>query len=437
MLYGFKKTDDEMRHIDKKQLPVHEEVVVDVAIVGAGAAGLFAAIWAGKKGGGHSIQIAVLDSARKLGAKILVAGGGRCNVTHCQVTEHDFAGSSPAAIRKVLRRFSVKQTVQFFADAGVELKQEETGKLFPVSDSARTILQALLDQAQSVDAFIRHPARVTDIDQLPCNGLAKGRNKEPRLRVVSEEGVLLARNVIVCTGGKSLPKSGSDGSGYRLVEKLGHTITKPLVPALVPLTLVDGHWIRGLSGVTVPAAVTLSKASGKRMCTYSGSTLCTHLGLSGPSILDISRHWLIEQHADSDVRLHINWLPEHNEKILDDLLQEQRMGAFGVLRRWLPDRLARQLCLESGARTHQIRVHLAAIGCPVLADALYSGRSSIDSKFFGGPQSPPVILCRQALHAATLILDHPTTGERLTFSSPLPPDIQNMLDVLRKHAALS
>jgi predicted flavoprotein YhiN len=74
-----------MRHIDKKQLQLHEEAVVDVAIVGAGAAGLFAAIWAGKKVGEHSIQIAVLDSARKLGAKILVAGGGRCNVTHCQV----------------------------------------------------------------------------------------------------------------------------------------------------------------------------------------------------------------------------------------------------------------------------------------------------------------------------------------------------------------
>ena len=338
-----------MRHKYKKQLQLHHEAVVDVAIVGAGAAGLFAAIWAGKKVEGHSVQIAVLDSARKLGAKILVAGGGRCNVTHCRVTEHDFAGSSPAAIRKVLRRFSVEQTVEFFADAGIELKKEETGKLFPVSDSARTILQALLDQAQSVDVSITHPARVTDIDQLPCNVLTKGCEKEPRLRVVSEDGVLLARHVIVCTGGKSLPKSGSDGSGYRLVEKLGHTISKPLVPALVPLTLADSHWIRGLSGVTVPAAVTLSKESGKRICTYSGSTLCTHLGLSGPSILDISRHWLIEQDADSNVRLNINWLPEHSENVLDDLLQDQRIGAFGVLRRWLPDRLARQLCIESGA----------------------------------------------------------------------------------------
>ena len=338
-----------MRHKYKKQLQLCHEAVVDVAIVGAGAAGLFAAIWAGKKVEGQSVQIAVLDSARKLGAKILVAGGGRCNVTHCRVTEHDFAGSSPAAIRKVLRRFSVEQTVQFFADVGVELKKEETGKLFPVSDSARTILQALLDQVQSVDASITHPARVTDIDQLPCNVLTKGCNKEPRLRVVSEDGVLLARHVIVCTGGKSLPKSGSDGSGYRLIEKLGHTISKPLVPALVPLTLADSHWIRGLSGVTVPAAVTLSKASGKKICTYSGSTLCTHLGLSGPSILDISRHWLVERDADSNVRLNINWLPEYSENFLDDLLQDQRVGAFGVLRRWLPDRLARQLCIESGA----------------------------------------------------------------------------------------
>ena len=338
-----------MRHKYKKQLQLCHEAVVDVAIVGAGAAGLFAAIWAGKKVEGQSVQIAVLDSARKLGAKILVAGGGRCNVTHCRVTEHDFAGSSPAAIRKVLRRFSVEQTVQLFADAGVELKKEETGKLFPVSDSARTILQALLDQVQSVDASITHPARVTDIDQLPCNVLTKGCNKEPRLRVVSEDGVLLARHVIVCTGGKSLPKSGSDGSGYRLIEKLGHTISKPLVPALVPLTLADSHWIRGLSGVTVPAAVTLSKASGKKICTYSGSTLCTHLGLSGPSILDISRHWLVERDADSNVRLNINWLPEYSENFLDDLLQDQRVGAFGVLRRWLPDRLARQLCIESGA----------------------------------------------------------------------------------------
>ena len=327
----------------------YQEEHVDVAIVGAGAAGLFAAIWAGRNSEGHPIQIAVFDSAKKLGAKILVAGGGRCNVTHCHVTENDFAGSSPAAIRKVLRRFTVAQTVQFFSDAGVELKEEGTGKLFPVTDSARTILNALIDQSKESHASLEHPARVTDIEQLPVSGTARNATQEPRFRVVLEDGIVLARHVIVCTGGKSLPKSGSDGSGYQLLEKLGHTITKPLVPALVPLVLEESHWVRDLSGVTLPTTVTLSKASGKLIFSCSGSTLCTHRGLSGPAVLDISRHWLIARHTGQSVQLSINWLPGQSAETVDELLQSRRTGVLGVLRQWLPDRLARQICIESEA----------------------------------------------------------------------------------------
>ena len=341
--------DGEIPDRYREESQLREEGHVDVAIVGAGAAGLFAAIWAGRNSKAHPIRIAVFDGAKKLGAKILVAGGGRCNVTHCRVTEHDFAGSSPAAIRKVLRRFSVAQTIQFFSDAGVALKEEETGKLFPVTDSARTILNVLIDQSKESHASIVHPARVAEVEHLPCNGAVSELKKEPRFRVVVESGVVLARHVIVCTGGKSLPKSGSDGSGYRLVEKLGHSIAKPLVPALVPLVLEESHWIRELSGVTVPTTVTLSKASGKRIFSCSGSTLCTHLGLSGPAVLDISRHWLIARNTDSDVQLSINWLPDQTAETVDELLQSRRTGAFGVLRQWLPDRLARQICIESGA----------------------------------------------------------------------------------------
>ena len=341
--------DCEMLDRYREESHFREEEHVDVVIVGAGAAGLFAAIWAGRNSEAHPNRIAVFDGAKKLGAKILVAGGGRCNVTHCRVTEHDFAGSSPAAIRKVLRRFSVAQTIQFFSDAGVELKEEETGKLFPVTDSARTILNALIDQSKESHVAIVHPARVAEVEHLPCNGAVSELKKEPRFRVVVESGVVLARHVIVCTGGKSLPKSGSDGSGDRLVEKLGHSIAKPLVPALVPLVLEESHWIRELSGVTVPTTVTLSKASGKRIFSCSGSTLCTHLGLSGPAVLDISRHWLIARNTDSDVQLSINWLPDQTAETVDELLQSRRTGAFGVLRQWLPDRLARQICIESGA----------------------------------------------------------------------------------------
>ena len=343
------KMDSEMPHRYSKESHLCEEEHIDVAIIGAGAAGLFAAIWAGKNSEGHPIGITVFDGAKKLGAKILVAGGGRCNVTHRRVTEHDFAGSSPAAIRKVLRRFSVAHTIHFFSEAGVELKEEETGKLFPVTDSARTILNALIDQSKESHVSLEHPARVTDIEQLPVSGTASNVKQEPRFRVMLESGVLLARYVIVCTGGKSLPKSGSDGGGYRLVENLGHTITKPLVPALVPLVLADSHWIRELSGVTVPTTVTLSKPSGKRIVSCSGSTLCTHRGLSGPAVLDISRHWLIARNTDPDVQLSINWLPGQNTETVDEFFQSQRAGAFGVLRQWLPDRLARRICIESEA----------------------------------------------------------------------------------------
>ena len=338
-----------MPNLYKQMSHRYQEEHVDVAIVGAGAAGLFAAIWAGRNSEGHPIQIAVFDSAKKLGAKILVAGGGRCNVTHCRVTENDFAGSSPAAIRKVLRRFTVAQTVQFFSDAGVELKEEGTGKLFPVTDSARTILNALIDQSKESHASLEHPARVTDIEQLPVSGTARNATQEPRFRVVLEDGIVLARHVIVCTGGKSLPKSGSDGSGYQLVERLGHSITKPLVPALVPLVLEESHWVRDLSGVTLPTTVTLSKASGKLIFSCSGSTLCTHRGLSGPAVLDISRHWLIARHTGQSVQLSINWLPGQSAETVDELLQSRRTGVLGVLRQWLPDRLARQICIESEA----------------------------------------------------------------------------------------
>lgn len=320
---------------------------VDVAVVGAGAAGLFASLWAGRTAAGTA-RVVAFDGARKLGAKILVAGGGRCNVTHHKVSEADFAGSSPAAIRKVLRRFSVDETIRFFAEAGVTLKQEETGKLFPVSDSARTILQALIREATTAAVELVHPVRVTAIERLSHAGQAEG-DQTHGFRLQTDAGDCLARRVILCTGGKSLPKSGSDGFGHELAKRLGHTITSPVVPALVPLVLPDAHWIRSLSGLTLPTAISLTTASGKRLETTTGSTLCTHLGLSGPAVLDISRHWLIRRHTEPDVRLSLNWLPTETAETVEAMLQVAGRSPLAVLRQWLPERLARQLCEQAGA----------------------------------------------------------------------------------------
>jgi predicted Rossmann fold flavoprotein len=314
---------------------------VDLLIVGAGAAGLFAAVWAGRTAADMRVRpsIRAVDGARKLGAKILVAGGGRCNVTHVEVRETDYAGGTPPAIRKVLRRFPVADTVNFFAAAGVELKQEETGKLFPVTDSARTVLDALVAEVRRAGVELVHPARVTAITR-----------HDDGFLVTTTEGTTAAQRVILCTGGRSLPKSGSDGGGYALAAGLGHSLTTPIVPALVPMVLEPGHWITALSGLTLPTEAVLSAADGRRLAATTGSTLCTHLGLSGPAILDISRHWLVARHRDPTVRLAVNWLPGVTAEEVDRLLVAgQPRGPLAVLRERLPERLVRCLCEAAAA----------------------------------------------------------------------------------------
>jgi hypothetical protein len=317
---------------------------VDILVVGAGAAGLFAATWAGRTAAaaGQSLSIVAVDGAKKIGAKILVSGGGRCNITHHAVSETDFAGGTPPAIRKVIRQFTVADTVRFFAESGVEFYREaDTGKLFPVTDSSRTILDALVREAVATGVRLLHPARVTAISRT-----------EAGFRVTTSAGEVLAKRVILCTGGKSLPKSGSDGSGFDLVRSLGHSLTDPIVPALVPLVLPAEHWITSLSGLALPATLALRSGSGKRLHATTGSTLCTHRGLSGPAVLDISRHWLVARHADPAATLSINWLPEESAESIDRLLIDgQRRGALAVLRQRLTERLARCLCEQAGAAT--------------------------------------------------------------------------------------
>jgi predicted Rossmann fold flavoprotein len=308
----------------------------ELAVIGAGAAGLMAAIWAGRTN--KNRRILVLDGARKLGAKILVSGGARCNVTHWKVEESSFFGSSQKSIRKVLRRFDVPAVISFFRELGVELKREETGKLFPVTDDSRTVLDALLRALRGSGARVEHPRRVERI--VPC--------REGFL-IEGAWGSLQSQRVILATGGLSLPKSGSDGHGYLLARSLGHSLSPRLLPGLVPLTLPPNHFIRELSGLTLQATLELRDAKGRRLVSFTDSTLCTHFGLSGPSVLDISRHYLEAREEEPGARLLINWLPSKGREELDsDLQQLGKMKPVNYLRRLLPDRLAEALAREAG-----------------------------------------------------------------------------------------
>jgi predicted Rossmann fold flavoprotein len=330
----------------------------DVVVVGAGAAGLMAAIWAGRTGPGR--RVVALDGARTLGAKILVAGGGRCNVTHHAVDTTAYAGSSPHAIAKVLRRFDVPQTVAFFQELGIALKREPTGKLFPTTDSAKTVLAALLAAADQAGVSIRHPWRVETVEVV-----------DGGFRVAGSGGEIRARRLVLATGGKSLPKSGSDGHGYRLAQALGHTITPRVFPALVPLLLPPGHFLCALSGIAVPARLDLWSPSGKLLRSFANSTLCTHFGLSGPGVLDMSRYYLDAAQDDPAARLTIHWLPERTAAQVDQDLQALGRQAVGTyLRAALPDRLARALCAEAGVEPEQTGAQLPRVQRTALVRAL-------------------------------------------------------------------
>jgi predicted Rossmann fold flavoprotein len=167
-----------------------------------------------------------------------------------------------------------------------------------------------------------------------------------------------AKRVILATGGRSVPKTGSDGSGFALARALGHTVTE-LLPALVPLVVESGHWITSLSGTSVEAELSVKSATGRVLERERGSMLFTHFGLSGPVVLDVSRHWLAAQRAAAAASaaasggpptLHANLLPgETFESLEAELLASSSVA--GALRRRLPDRLVTTLLKESGAVT--------------------------------------------------------------------------------------
>lgn len=305
-------------------------------IVGAGAAGLMCAIFAARSAA--ESRIVLVDGSNSIGLKILVAGGGRCNVTHHEVDEKQYAGGSRNTIRKVLQAFGVRETVEFFRELGVELKREETGKLFPTTDSARTVLDALLGEVRKRGVELRHPWRVGAIERLDDGGFVVRRQG-------SEEAIRAAR-VVLATGGLALPKSGSDGGGYALARALGHTLTEHRFPALVPLVVGEGsRWLTDLSGIAVPAAVEVRSGAGKRLVRFENDLLCTHFGLSGPSVMDASRYLTEARHADPGAMVHVSWLPaETFESVERELLALGARKVLPWLRSRLAERLARALC---------------------------------------------------------------------------------------------
>ena len=308
----------------------------DLAIVGAGAAGLAAAIFAAEQD--RQRRIVLLDGAKTLGAKILISGGGRCNVTHYLVTVTDFFGNR-RIIKNVLAAFSVEQTIRWFASLGVILKKEETGKLFPTTDKARTVLDALVNRCRALGVELYPAHRVTAIDRFEA--------PEARFILGYDHGQLQSGKVVLATGGQSLPKSGSDGSGYALAKRLGHSVTGT-VPALVPLVLEDTMFHRTLSGLSQEVELK-TVLSGKLVDFRKGSLLWTHFGISGPIVMDASRYWALAREHGDKAEVYADFLPGHNPErvrlwFTDETRRSPRRSLMKTLALVVPERFGEALC---------------------------------------------------------------------------------------------
>jgi len=301
----------------------------DIVVVGAGAAGLMAAIRAAELGR----RVLVLEKNRKAGVKILMSGGTRCNLTHATDNRGivEAFGTPGRFLHSALAAFSVQDTVEWFESAGVATKVEETGKIFPVSNKALDVLDALLRRLHDSGARLSPAEPLLDLQ--PCS---------PGFALTTPERVLRVARVILTTGGQSYPGCGTTGDGYAITSRLGHTIVPPR-PALVPVK-VAVPWVAELRGITLPDAAVRVIEDGKTRAARRGSLLFAHFGLSGPVILDISR--VISGHARPEtLTLEVDLSPALAEAALDELLRvETAASGKKQLAAVLPEHLPRRLC---------------------------------------------------------------------------------------------
>ena len=292
-----------------------------VAVVGAGAAGLMAAIFAARArppGG-----VVLLESTRDGGRKILVSGGGRCNVLPQTLSPERFVtDSSPNTLRKILLSWPLGEQLAFFTrDAGVPLVLEPaSAKYFPVSNRARDVRDALVGLAVAAGVEIRHGARL--------ESLARAGPEWTLGFAGSSETSLVASTVVLATGGLSLPGTGSDGRGLDLLRVLGHTV-HPTYPALTPL-LGSSAAHAALAGLSRAVTIRAPGAgSGGKALAATGGFLFTHRGYSGPVVLDVSHLAVRSRASPQPQRLEVQWC-ELDALAWDEALRAQtRHGVVG------------------------------------------------------------------------------------------------------------
>ena len=292
----------------------------DVIIIGAGAAGLFCAMKAGQQGR----KVLVLDHANKIGKKILMSGGGRCNFTNLNTMPENFFCKNPHFVKSALSRYTPYEFLQLVEKHDIEYVEKEQGQLFCEGKaSAKYILQMLVYECQSVAVDIRKRVEIKKIE------------KDVVFKISTSSGEFESASLVVATGGLSIPTLGATGFGYDIAKQFGLNVLKQSA-SLVPFTLSKKilQKLDGLSGLSLDVQVTCNNK------TLQGAMLFTHRGISGPVILQISPYWRPGDYID------VNLIPHKN---IDDYLMEMKqlhpkMEMKNILSEVLPKKLAQRLC---------------------------------------------------------------------------------------------
>ena len=308
--------------------------VYDVIIVGGGAAGFFTAINIAENN--PKLRILILERGTNVLTKVRISGGGRCNVTHAEFSPKELTLNYPRGEKELLgpfHTFMTGDTIEWFEKRGVELKIEEDGRMFPISDSSLTIIDCFVSETERLGVKVLKGHLVQSISQEDGNWILS-----------TSEGDLTSEKLVLATG--------SNTKIWKLLEGLGHTVEAP-VPSLFTFNIKDDR-IAELPGIALPASVKILDAEGKNILESEGPLLITHWGMSGPAILKLSA-WGARLLAPLNYmfRINVNWLPDFSEEILISKLKEhkaenpkQNVSKYAQFD--IPKRLWKSLVMASG-----------------------------------------------------------------------------------------
>ena len=311
----------------------------DVVIVGAGAAGLFCAAQAGQRG----LRVLLIDHAERVAEKIRISGGGRCNFTNRHLdprTGHQhYLGQNPQFARSALSRFTPQHFIDLVEKNGIAFHEKHKGQLF-ADRSAQDIVRMLLDACALAGVQRWQPCTIETIEAEAASAPHSGPS---RYRLHTSQGLVQAHNLVVATGGLSIPKIGATDFGYRIAKQFGLPIVAQR-PGLVPLRFAGEDWApyADLAGVALP--VRISTGEKKPAIAFHEDLLFTHRGLSGPAILQISSYWQPGQPLTIDLLPHLD--------IAAALLEAKASSKKqlpNLLAQWLPTRLAEAWCQHTPA----------------------------------------------------------------------------------------